>query len=406
MLTATVKTGARRALSNSRRTFSSTVYAWGTGDEGQLGLGEVSPSVLTGQYVEASPCVVEALENQDVVHASCGLVHSAVATEDGRVLTWGKQGPFLGHNAGDGGKCLSPTVVEGDIKGVKVASVSCGGGVTTALSKDGDLFSWGSGNTMMRGYNTLGLATKEDQPVPKQVLFGGTDEIKITKINHGKNHALALGEDGEIWTWGRGKDGVLGLGGATDALEPFPVDFFLDIDATCVDIACGEAFSLALTDEGKVFAWGKNDRCQLGLGGGLSLDHYAAENLPQLVEGPLKDEKVVALGAGGSQALALTESGDVYFWGNKLWMEPHKMTALAEHHIVKVDCGSGYSAALSDAGQLFTWSRGGRTRFSGVLGHGTSGRFAQPELVKALKNVPLKSIACGSRHVIAITGMP
>lgn len=56
-------------------------------------------------------------------------------------------------------------------------------------------------------------------------------------------------------------------------------------------LQAGHAFALALTSEGEVLGWGRNDQGQLGLGGGLTMDVYAAEVLPRTIDA-LVDEKV------------------------------------------------------------------------------------------------------------------
>jgi Regulator of chromosome condensation (RCC1) repeat len=48
-------------------------------------------------------------------------------------------------------------------------------------------------------------------------------------------------------------------------------------------LSVGTAFTLALTDAGELYGWGRNDAGQLGLGGGMSMDVYAMENLPRQV---------------------------------------------------------------------------------------------------------------------------
>eukprot|EP00953_Heterococcus_sp_UTEX-ZZ885_P013031 7448-Heterococcus_DN1.PRE.1 len=46
-------------------------------------------------------------------------------------------------------------------------------------------------------------------------------------------------------------------------------------------LSVGTAFTLALTDAGELYGWGRNDAGQLGLGGGMAMDVYAMENLPR-----------------------------------------------------------------------------------------------------------------------------
>jgi Regulator of chromosome condensation (RCC1) repeat len=49
-------------------------------------------------------------------------------------------------------------------------------------------------------------------------------------------------------------------------------------------LSVGTAFTLALTDAGELYGWGRNDAGQLGLGGGMAMDVYAMENLPRQVQ--------------------------------------------------------------------------------------------------------------------------
>ena len=82
---------------------------------------------------------------------------------------------------------------------------------------------------------------------------------------------------------------------------------FPESDRPLPAIAAGKTHSLALTESGEVYAWGDNDGGQLGLGDREErLTPMKVEGLP----------KVKAIAAVGGHSLALTESGEVYAWGN------------------------------------------------------------------------------------------
>eukprot|EP00516_Mucochytrium_quahogii_P006280 CAMPEP_0203763006 /NCGR_PEP_ID=MMETSP0098-20131031/15739_1 /ASSEMBLY_ACC=CAM_ASM_000208 /TAXON_ID=96639 /ORGANISM=" , Strain NY0313808BC1" /LENGTH=418 /DNA_ID=CAMNT_0050657609 /DNA_START=307 /DNA_END=1563 /DNA_ORIENTATION=- len=402
-----VAEGLRGVSQRGARSFSSSVFSWGNGDDGQLGQNSIDKSGLRNHYIETTPIVVPGLEGQDVVDVACGFKHSAAVTADGRVLTWGKvESNLLGHDAGGmTDHCLHPRIVSEGLENVKAKQVVAGENHTAILSDSGDLFTWGWGGSFFSGAGALGVGDTDGRPHPTRVLIGGDEEIKLKKISAGKNHMIALGMENEVWSWGRGENGRLGHGGNSDCLEPYPVELFWDLDVKIVDIACGHSFNLALDSDGKVWGWGKNDQSQLGLGGGISMDVYAMEDMPRQLES-LDEKKIVKVGAGAAHAVAVTDKGEVYSWGMRLWMEPHLMSALSGERIVSVDCGNGVSACLNDAGQVFTWGKGYNARQSGVLGHGDTSRHAQPELVQALASTPIKKVTCGNRHILALSGMP
>jgi len=83
-----------------------------------------------------------------------------------------------------------------------------------------------------------------------------------------------------------------------------------------VDIAAGHTSCMLLNDDNKVFTWGRDDDAQLGRGQGLSLDSYAIDTTPALLQLP-KDEKVVKMAAGFGSSCVACESGNVYWWGMK-----------------------------------------------------------------------------------------
>ena len=82
----------------------------------------------------------------------------------------------------------------------------------------------------------------------------------------------------------------------------------------------------------------------------------------------------------------------VYSWGNgdggRLGHgdnapreQPTLVTALQGNKVVKISCGSTYSAAITAQGELYTWGKGNYGR----LGHGSSEDQSKPLVVTALK---------------------
>lgn len=80
---------------------------------------------------------------------------------------------------------------------------------------------------------------------------------------------------------------------------------------------------------------------------------------------------------------------------------PTLVTALQGKQVVQISCGSTYSAAVTSAGELFTWGRGNYGR----LGHGTGEDQATPTLVSALKGHKVVDVACGfgDAQTLAVT---
>ena len=73
-------------------------------------------------------------------------------------------------------------------------------------------------------------------------------------------------------------------------------------------IVCGAFHSLALTDDGRVYAWGTNDYGQLGLG--ATCVHTSHNNTPMEVVG-MRGHHVVDVEAGGWHNTLITSTGQV-----------------------------------------------------------------------------------------------
>lgn len=114
-------------------------------------------------------------------------------------------------------------------------------------------------------------------------------------------------------SFGDGSQGSLGLpssliGNGGDAYEP---TFVPGLPPDVVSVSAGHYHSLAVTAEGELWAWGRNDEGQLGRG---LLAPRQSWNEPKRVEG-LGNVKVRAAFASGVISLAVGDDGSMWTWG-------------------------------------------------------------------------------------------
>ncbi|KAJ9551765.1 hypothetical protein OSB04_015810 [Centaurea solstitialis] len=156
------------------------------------------------------PCLIEELEGVEVVDISCGLDHSLVLQSDGIVLSGGSNTyGQLGRSKQDLG--LLP--VDTNERVVRVAS---GLGHSLAICEilEGVL-SWGWNRN-----SQLGRSGPENRPLPVVGLQGE----KLLAVSGGRVHSIALTSAGEVFVWGSGRNGRLGLGSSVDEPEPMLVE--------------------------------------------------------------------------------------------------------------------------------------------------------------------------------------
>lgn len=115
------------------------------------------------------------------------------------------------------------------------------------------LFVWGTNHT-----HQLGLPSIPNAATPTQLSLPA-----IQHIAAGGSHALAATPAGEIFAWGNGDKGQLGLGESVTSAPSPRVALEL---AGCVSVSAGGGHSLAVGGDGRVFAWGNGIYGQLGLG--------------------------------------------------------------------------------------------------------------------------------------------
>ncbi len=203
-------------------------------------------------------------------------------------------------------------------------------------------------------------------------------------IGCGIAHSLAIMEDGAVYAWGDNRMGQLGDGTMVNAATPTLVKGL----SLPIAVGGGSMHSWALREDGSLWMWGYNYYGQLGDGTTRS------RQAPHLVPGlpPVK-----ATASGHHHILALTEDGTVWSWGwnqdgqlgdnttqNRL--SPARVPGLS--NIVAVAAGALHSVALMADGTVWAWGNNGY----GQLGNGTYQPSRIPQRVINLDDV----VALGS----------
>ncbi|XP_037631297.1 probable E3 ubiquitin-protein ligase HERC6 [Sebastes umbrosus] len=245
-----------------------------------------------------TPARVEGLG--DVVSIACGQDHCLAVCASGQVFSWG---------AGeDGQRGILPNLLSSRLSQVPiplqipVIQVACGNTHSLALTKGGDVFSWGSNS-----HGQLGQGKEVSlQYVPDLVC--ALSGVAVTQISAGATHSLFLTLPGLVYCCGANKSGQLGLNRVDEkgrfnicmvpALKPLGVSF----------ISCGEAHTAVLTQDGEVFTFGEGSHGQLG--------HRSSANevRPRLLDG--LDGPASQISCGRRHTLVLGSSGQLWAFGH------------------------------------------------------------------------------------------
>jgi E3 ubiquitin-protein ligase HERC2 len=298
------------------------------------------------------------------------------------------------------GRCESSSVPRllDTLASQRIVQIVCHGDFSLALTASGDVYSWGNGDDGQLGH---GKAVNELLPRMVQGTFGKG----IVEIAAGNRHACALTSSGDVYAWGLGEGGRLGLGDSRTQLTPRLLKSLRQVNV--IHIACGERHSLALTSEGQVYSWGAGANGRLGHGDEL------VQSAPRLIQTSGMVSRFVArIAAGGAHSAALTDGGAAWLWGcgdeGQLGhgdvtdaFVPKELTTVAEP-IASLALGtrSTYLVTLSGKGLACGCNQ------SGQLGLGDTINALIPKPVKILgeesSSVEVMQCAAGFEHVFAL----
>ncbi|KAJ4710951.1 ultraviolet-B receptor UVR8 [Melia azedarach] len=188
-----------------------SVYSVGCGLGGKLGHGSRTD--------EKYPRLIEQFQllNLQPVVVAAGAWHAAVVGRDGRVCTWG-WGRYgcLGHGNEE---CESVPKVVQALSNVKAVHVATGDYTTFVVSDDGDVYSFGCGESASLGHNAIadGQGNRHANVLTPELVTSLKQinervvQISLTNSIYWNAHTFALTESGKLYAFGAGDKGQLGI---------------------------------------------------------------------------------------------------------------------------------------------------------------------------------------------------
>ncbi|XP_031824594.1 serine/threonine-protein kinase Nek8 [Sarcophilus harrisii] len=314
--------------------------------------------------------------NTEVVQVSAGRTQKAGVTRSGRLIMW--EAPPMGV----GGGVLLPGALEQHQpqfvsrflegqSGVTIKHVACGDLFTACLTDRGIIMTFGSGSNGCLGHGSF---TDLSQPTIVEALLG----YEMVQVACGASHVLALSTERELFAWGRGDGGRLGLGTRESHSSPQQVPVPPEQEAQWV--VCGIDSSMILTVPGRALACGSNRFNKLGLDrvspGEEPAPHDQVEealSFMPLGSVPLDSEPLVSVDVGTAHSAAVTASGECYTFGSNQHGQlgtsarrgsraPCLVAGLEGTKVVMVACGDAFTVAIGAEGDVYTWGKGARGR--------------------------------------------
>lgn len=210
---------------------SGQVWAWGSGDSGQIG--QLNKST--------APILVSGLSN--VVAVAAGGEHSLALTAEGAVYAWGRGTNGQLGNGQSGHENPVPKKIDSL---TNVMAIAAGDNHSLAIAQNNTtIWAWGS-NT----YGQLGDGGRQDRLKPVQV--SRINGVKM--IAAGNDHTIAVKDDGSVWTWGRNTE-YNTWGQPAVRTTPIQIQGVNNAFAIGGGGANKNSYTLAIHQDGTVWKW-------------------------------------------------------------------------------------------------------------------------------------------------------
>jgi alpha-tubulin suppressor-like RCC1 family protein len=284
------------ATSNSTQyalLMNGTVWAWGQGDNGQLGNGKTANSFTTPVKVRFPAGVTISWMPTDALPYDGGLAVDST----GQAWGWGLD---VTGALCQGNNAMLTTPVE--LPTFTDVTAMAGAGDHTLIEQNGTVYACGGNESGDLGN---GNTTPSNSPVAVHIATNTVSQLYASYQNSG-----ALTKDGRYYDWGYDDQDQLGSG-QTGVASSTPI--LVSLPASVSQVALGGSYigngqTLVLLSDGDIYGWGNDTFGQLG-------DAKTTDQpTPELITPPT-GVTFTQLASGGATSYGLTASGAVYAWG-------------------------------------------------------------------------------------------
>jgi alpha-tubulin suppressor-like RCC1 family protein len=312
---------------------------------------------------------------------TCTITNTAALDSNGQAWAWGQASFGQLGNDNSVGETFTPVQVCGGHTFCKITSSQY---TIYALKSNGEVWSWGRSTNGVLGNNT----SFPDVSTPVQVCGGHT----FCKINSTDSHVLAIDHLGAMWAWGRNIYGEFGDNTTSNKSTPVQVCG----SHTFCHVAAGQYFSVAIDHLGAMWAWGNNSYGQLGD------NTTTSKRTPVQVCG---GHTFCHVAAGDEHTVAIDHLGQAWCWGrgsvgrlgdNTTSNKSTPVQVCGGHTFCHVAVGNDHSLAIDNNGQAWSWGESGNHQ----LGYGSNTDKCTP--MQVCGGHTFCKIEGGSSHSVGI----
>ncbi|XP_037892563.1 serine/threonine-protein kinase Nek8 [Glossina fuscipes] len=302
-----------------------SVYTWGEGSHGQLGLSSL-------EAWKHYPSRMDSIRNHHIISACAGEGFTILLTQTGGILSCGDNSKYaLGHN--DNKIYHSPKFIE-KLEDIKIKDIKAGLTHVLALSVEGFVYIWGTSS-----HGSLGLGELQTQQKTPQKILLSQAKNKVKKIFCGPDTSAILFENCDIYVCGSNQFNKLGF--EKPAKITAMKKMKLPLPRRCImDASFSTAHTLLLVEGGYILTLGSNSFGQRGTG------HCSPLPIVTLVES-MKDRYITNCKCSEQCSLVCSDDNVITFWGTRygvpeisevdiskspMWSGPHRMNVESENN--------------------------------------------------------------------------